>query len=44
LAPSDLKQIDELGFRRIGLGPRVLRAETAVIAACAAVQSLWGDF
>ena len=44
LAPSDLKQIDELGFRRIGLGPRVLRAETAVIAACAAAQSLWGDF
>ena len=31
------------GFRRTGLGPRVLRAETAAIAACAVAQALWGD-
>ncbi|MGB5579223.1 MAG: 16S rRNA (uracil(1498)-N(3))-methyltransferase [Woeseia sp.] len=31
------------GFVPIGLGPRVLRTETAAIAALALVQSLWGD-
>lgn len=28
----------------IGLGPRVLRTETAGLAAAAAMQALWGDF
>jgi len=28
----------------VGLGPRVLRAETAPIAALAAIHALWGDF
>ncbi|HXF79721.1 MAG TPA: 16S rRNA (uracil(1498)-N(3))-methyltransferase [Usitatibacter sp.] len=28
----------------VGLGPRVLRAETAPLAALAAIQALWGDF
>ncbi len=31
------------GFRPVRLGPRVLRTETAVIAALAAVMTLWGD-
>lgn len=31
------------GFVPIRLGPRVLRAETAPVAAIAAVQALWGD-
>jgi len=31
------------GFRRVRLGPRVLRTETAGIAAIAACQALWGD-
>ena len=31
------------GFQRIRLGPRVLRTETAALAALAAVQALWGD-
>jgi len=31
------------GFTAISLGPRVLRTETAAIAALAVVQSLWGD-
>jgi 16S rRNA (uracil1498-N3)-methyltransferase len=26
------------------LGPRVLRTETAALAALAAMQTLWGDF
>jgi 16S rRNA (uracil1498-N3)-methyltransferase len=31
------------GFIAIGLGPRVLRTETAGVAALAALQALWGD-
>jgi 16S rRNA (uracil1498-N3)-methyltransferase len=32
------------GFTPVRLGPRILRAETAVLAALAAVQALWGDW
>ncbi len=31
------------GFRPVSLGPRVLRTETAAIAALAILQSMWGD-
>jgi 16S rRNA (uracil1498-N3)-methyltransferase len=31
------------GFVPISLGPRVLRTETAPVAALAALQALWGD-
>lgn len=31
------------GYRPVRLGPRVLRAETAAVAALAALQLLWGD-
>jgi len=40
---NDWRLLDAAGFRRTGLGPRVLRAETAAIAACAVAQALWGD-
>jgi len=40
---SDWRRLDAAGFARIGIGPRVLRAETAAIAVCAIAQSLWGD-
>ncbi len=33
-----------LGFIPVRLGPRILRAETAPLAALAAIQTLWGDF
>jgi 16S rRNA (uracil1498-N3)-methyltransferase len=33
-----------VGFTALTLGPRVLRAETAPLAALAAMQALWGDF
>jgi 16S rRNA (uracil1498-N3)-methyltransferase len=32
------------GFTAVKLGPRVLRTETAALAALAAMQALWGDF
>ena len=40
---SDWRRLDAAGFARVGLGPRVLRAETAALAVCAVAQSLWGD-
>jgi 16S rRNA (uracil1498-N3)-methyltransferase len=32
------------GFEGVGLGPRVLRTETAPLAALATINALWGDF
>jgi 16S rRNA (uracil1498-N3)-methyltransferase len=40
---SDWRRLDAARFARVGLGPRVLRAETAALTACAVAQSLWGD-
>ncbi|WP_373841344.1 16S rRNA (uracil(1498)-N(3))-methyltransferase, partial [Neisseria dentiae] len=34
----------DAGFESVKLGPRVLRTETAALAAIAAAQALWGDF
>jgi 16S rRNA (uracil1498-N3)-methyltransferase len=33
----------EQGFKAVRLGPRIVRAETAAVAALSAVQLLWGD-
>jgi len=33
----------DAGFACVALGPRVLRTETAAVAALAAIQALWGD-
>ena len=32
------------GFQSITLGPRILRTETAAVAAISSMQTLWGDF
>jgi 16S rRNA (uracil1498-N3)-methyltransferase len=42
-APSEAQQANDAGFRCLSLGPRVLRAETASIAAVAIAQARWGD-
>lgn len=34
----------QYGFTPVKLGPRVLRTETAALAALASMQTLWGDF
>jgi 16S rRNA (uracil1498-N3)-methyltransferase len=44
LSPGERRQAQGRGFRPIRLGPRVLRTETAPLAAIAAIQALWGDF
>lgn len=41
---TEFEDAEIAGFRPISLGPRVLRTETAAIAAVAVLQSLWGDF
>ena len=43
LAPDERRQAEASGFVPIRFGPRVLRTETAPLAAIAAMQSLWGD-
>lgn len=44
LSPAEIAQSRAAGFVGVRLGPRVLRTETAGIAALAAVQTLWGDW
>jgi 16S rRNA (uracil1498-N3)-methyltransferase len=43
LSETELAQARERGFVGVRLGPRVMRTETAGIAALAALQALWGD-
>jgi 16S rRNA (uracil1498-N3)-methyltransferase len=42
-APEELSMAVSCGFTPVRLGPRVLRTETAALAALAAIQTLWGD-
>ncbi|ENO90403.1 16S rRNA (uracil(1498)-N(3))-methyltransferase [Thauera linaloolentis] len=41
---SELAACDAAGLQRVTLGPRVLRTETAGLAALAVLQAHWGDF
>ena len=43
LAKNDLALLDQSGFRGMRLGPRILRTETAGVAAITALQTLFGD-
>ena len=43
LADDEIAQAVRAGFVPLGLGPRVLRTETAGVALIAALQALWGD-
>jgi len=44
LAPEEERDALAAEFLAARLGPRVLRTETAALAALAALQTLWGDF
>ena len=44
LDPQEVVAAQQVGFQPVRLGPRVLRTETAALAALAAMQALWGDF
>jgi len=41
--PDEVDMARSCGLTPVQLGPRVLRTETAALAALAAVQALWGD-
>lgn len=41
--PSELQRLRDARFRAAALGPRVLRSETAAIAAVCLAQACWGD-
>ena len=43
-AEKEEQQAFDAGFQSVTLGKRVLRTETASLAAIAAMQTLWGDF
>jgi 16S rRNA (uracil1498-N3)-methyltransferase len=41
--PGEADALGAAGFTTASLGPRILRAETAAVAAVAIAQALWGD-
>ena len=41
--PEEEQAAQRAGFCPVRLGPRILRTETAAVAALAALQTLWGD-
>ncbi len=43
LAASEISAAEQAGFQPLALGPRVLRTETAPLAALAILQFHWGD-
>lgn len=43
LSEQERQLADAKGFRSLALGPRILRTETAAIAAVTVLQSHWGD-
>jgi 16S rRNA (uracil1498-N3)-methyltransferase len=44
LDPQEVIAAKSAGFQAVRMGPRILRTETAGLAALAAMQALWGDF
>lgn len=44
LDPSEYRVLEQAGFAGLRLGPRILRTETAGLAALAALLTRWGDF
>ncbi len=43
LAEQEIQQAVNVGFQATTMGPRILRTETATVAALAVVQAVWGD-
>ncbi len=44
LSNTEIAAARAAGFLGLRLGPRILRTETAAVAALAALQTLWGDY
>jgi len=43
MSAAEVAAIEEIGAKQISLGPRILRTETAAVAACTLAMLLWGD-
>ncbi len=43
LSDTEIEQALEASYQALAIGPRVLRTETAPLAAISIIQSLWGD-
>ena len=43
MSEGEVCALEENGARQVTLGPRILRTETAAIAACTMAMLLWGD-
>jgi len=43
LTADEIQLARQAGFKAVSLGPRILRAETATVAACSLVQHIFGD-
>ena len=43
LTEEEIQLAYQSGFVRLRIGPRILRTESAAVAALAAIQTLWGD-
>ena len=43
MSEGEVRALEEIGAKQITLGPRILRTETAAIAACTMAMLLWGD-
>jgi 16S rRNA (uracil1498-N3)-methyltransferase len=44
LSPNEIDMAGTNGFQSVILGPRILRTETAALAAIASMHTVWGDF
>lgn len=44
LSPAEIAEAERHGFSPLSLGPRILRTETAPVAALAVLQARYGDF
>lgn len=44
LSPAEISLATQYQFKSMVLGPRILRTETAALAAIACMQAQWGDF
>lgn len=43
LAPGEIETVSAMGWQRLRLGPRILRSDTAPVAALAVIQTVIGD-
>jgi 16S rRNA (uracil1498-N3)-methyltransferase len=43
LSEQEINAVKDQNYQTVNFGPRILRTETATVAAIAVMQTLWGD-